>query len=138
MLSPTMRMLTIVAIVADNMRQYKKREVGQASNARQLMARLAHASSQATIDMLDAGVTHCAVTSQDVRNADAIFRSSIAALKGKTHKLASTLASAVIAPKVTQIQQILAVDIFFIKQLPFIFGELILIGLTICVPLKNR
>ena len=60
MLSPTMRMLTIVAIVADNMRQYTIREVGQASNA--LMASLARASSQATIDMLDAGVTHCAVT----------------------------------------------------------------------------
>lgn len=88
----------LVATVADNMRQYTKREVGQASNARQLMASLAHASSQATIDMLDAGVTHCDVAKQDARNADAIFGSSIAALKGKTHKLASTPASAVIAP----------------------------------------
>ena len=128
----------LVATVADNMRQYTKREVGQASNARQLMARLAHASSQATIDMLDAGVTHCDVTKQDVRNADAIFGSSIAALKGKTHKLASTPASAVIAPRVTQVQQILAVDIFFIKQLPFLLGELIPLGLALCVPLKNR
>ena len=62
--------------VADNMRQYTKREVEQAKTARELMARLGYPSSQATIDMLDAGVTNCAVTKQDVRNADAIFGSS--------------------------------------------------------------
>ena len=128
----------LVATVADNMRQYTKREVGQASKARELMARLAHASSQATIDMLDAGLIHCDVTKQDVRNADAIFGSSIAALKGKTHKLASTPASAVIAPRVTQVQQILAVDIFFVKNLPFLLGQLIPLGLALCIPLKNR
>ena len=88
--------------------------------------------------MLDAGVTRRDVTKQDVRNADAIFKSSIAALKGKTHKLASTPASAVIAPRVTQVQQILAVDIFFIKQLPFLLGELIPLVLALCVPFKNR
>ena len=89
----------LVATIAENMRQYTKGEVRQASHARELMARLGHASSQATIDMLDAGLTHCAVTKQDVRNADAIFGSSIAALKGKTHKLTSIPASAVIAPR---------------------------------------
>ena len=54
--------------------------------------------------MLDAGVAHCDVTKQDVRNADAIFGSSIAALKGKTHNLASTPASAVIAPRVVALR----------------------------------
>ena len=88
----------LIATVADNMRQYTKREVNQATNARELMARLAHASSQATIGMLDTGLLNCDVTKQDVRNADAIFGSSIAALKGKTHKLTSTRASAVVAP----------------------------------------
>ena len=128
----------LIATIESNMRQYTKREVGQASHARELMARLAHASSQATIDMLDAGLTHCDITKQDVRNADAIFGSSIAALKGKTHKLASIPASAIIAPRVTQVQQILAVDIFFIKNLPFLLGQLIPLGLAQCIPLKNR
>ena len=68
---------TFVTTVADNMRQYTKREVEQAKIARELMARLGYPSSQATIDMLDAGVTNCPVTKQDVRNADAIFGSSI-------------------------------------------------------------
>ena len=49
--------------------------------------------------------------------------------KGKTHKLTSLPASAVVAPRVTQVQQILAVDIFFVKSLPFLLGELIPLGL---------
>ena len=96
------------------------------------MARLAHASSQATIDMLDAGVTHCDLECR------CDIRLSVAAPTGKTHKLASTPASAVIAPRVTQVQHILAVDIFVIKQLPFLLCELIPLGLALCVPLKNR
>ena len=129
---------TLIATVADNMRQYTKREVNQATNARELMARLAHASSQGTIGMLDTGLVNCDVTKQDVRNADAIFGSSVAAMKGKTHKLTSIPASPVVAPRVTQVQQILVVDIFFVKSLPFLLGELIPLGLALCVPLKNR
>ena len=83
------------------------------------MARLAHASSQGTIGMLDTGLVNCDITKQDVRKADTIFGSSIAALKGKTHKLTSIPASAVVSPRVTQVQQILVVDIFLVKSLPF-------------------
>jgi Reverse transcriptase (RNA-dependent DNA polymerase) len=129
---------SFVTTVADNMRQYTKREVDQAKTARELMARLGHASSQATIDMLDAGMSNCTVTKQDVRNADAIFGSSIPSLKGKTRKQASTPASPVIAPRVTQVQQILAVDIFFVKKLPFLIGQLVPLNLALCTPLKNR
>lgn len=57
---------TFVTTVADNMRQYTKREVDQAKVARELMARLVYASTQATISMLNAGVSNCAVTKQDV------------------------------------------------------------------------
>jgi Reverse transcriptase (RNA-dependent DNA polymerase) len=129
---------TFVTTVADNMRQYTKREVTQAKNARELIARLGYPSSQATIDMLDAGMSNCDVTKQDVRNADAIFGPCIPSLRGKTHKRASTPASAVITPRVTQVQQILTVDLFFIKKLPFLLGELVPLGLALCTPTKNR
>ena len=125
----------LIATIESNMRQYTKREVGHASHARKVMARLAHASSQATIDILDSGLTHCDITKQNVRNADAIFGSSIAALKGKTPKLASIPAS---APRVTQVQQILAVNIFCIKNLPFLLGQIIPLGLGQRISLKNR
>ena len=49
---------TFVTTVADNMRQYTKREVTQAKTALELMARLGYALSQATIDMLDASMSH--------------------------------------------------------------------------------
>jgi predicted lactoylglutathione lyase len=127
-----------VTTVEDNMRKYTKREVIQAKNARELMARLGHASSQVTIDLLDAGLSNCDVSKQDVRNADAIFGLSISSLKGKTHKQASTPAASVIAPRVTQVQQILAVDIFFVKKLPFLLGVLTPLGLAVCIHIKNR
>ena len=46
-------------------------------------------------------------------------------LKGETHKQASTPASAVILSRVTQVQQMLAVDLFFMKKIPFLLGELV-------------
>jgi hypothetical protein len=36
------------------------------------------------------------------------------------------------------VQQILAVDLFSIKKLPFLLGELVPLGLAICIPTKNR
>ena len=127
-----------VTTVADDMRQYTKREVDQAKVARELMVRLSYASTQATISTLDAGVSNCAVTKQDVRNADAIFGSSIPAIKGKTHKKASTPASAVIASRVTQVQQMLAVDLLYVKKILFLLGEMVPLGLALCTPVKNR
>jgi hypothetical protein len=102
------------------------------------MARLGYASSQATIDMLDAGMSHCDVTKQDVSNADAIFGSCIPSLRGKTHKRTSTPASTVLTPRITQVQQTLAVDLFFIKYLSFLLGQLVPLGLNLCTPTKNR
>ena len=127
-----------VTTVADNMRRYTKREVSDAKAARELMARLGNASSKATIDMLERGVMNCSVTKEDVRRADAIFGSSVASLKGKTNKLSSSAAAVTIAPRVTQVQQILAVDIFFIKRLPFLLGVMSPLGLSQCTALKDR
>ena len=128
----------LVTTIADNMRNYTLREVSQARSARQLMMSLAHASSAAMIDMLDAGILNCSVTKTDVRNADAIFGPSIPSLKGKTVKRASTISPNVLAPRVTQVEQIMAVDIFFVKKLPFFLGVMIPLGLSMCMNLRNR
>ena len=72
---------TVVTTVADNIRQYTKREVAQAKTAHELMARLGYVSSQATIDMLNAGVSHCVVTKQDIRDANTIFGSCMPSLR---------------------------------------------------------
>ena len=59
-------------------------------------------------------------------------------LRGKTLKRASTPALAVITSRVTQVQQILAVDLFFINKLSFLLSEVMLLGLTMCTPTKNK
>jgi hypothetical protein len=128
----------LVTTVADNMRNYTSREVLQGRAARELMVSLAHTSSAAMIDILDSGILNCSVTKTDVRSADAIFGPSIPSLKGKTVKRSSTISPNVLAPRVTQAEQIMTVDIFFVKKLPFLLGLFILLGLFMCVHLKNR
>lgn len=102
---------SLVTTVAGNMQNYTKREVAQARTARELMHSLAHTSSAAMIDMIDAGILTCTVTKTDVRNADAIFGPSIASLKSKTTKRSSTTSPNILAPRVTQVELVLAVDI---------------------------
>ncbi len=53
-------------------------------------------------------------------------------------KRSSTISPNVLAPRVTQVEQIMTVDIFFVKKLPFLLGVFIPLGLSICVHLKNR
>jgi hypothetical protein len=111
----------------------------QAKYARELIEKLGHQCSGATIDMLKhAPPLNCEVTVVDVKNADAIYGTSIPGLKGKTRKMASAQAGTVIAPRVTQVQQILNVDIFFIKKIPFLLGVLFPLGLSLCLHLKRR
>ena len=81
---------------------------------------------------------NCSVTREDVRRADAIFGVSVASLKGKTNKLTSVSAKVVLAPRVTQLQQVLSVDIFFVKKLVFLLGVLSPLGLSQCAHLKDK
>ena len=124
--------------VEDNMRRYTSREVKQAKDARELIGRLGHPSSKGMIDMIRAGIANCTVTVQDVRNADAIFGANVHALRGNTRKLASVAAKAILAPRVTQVEQVLCVDIMFIKQLSFLIGVLCPLNLTLVQHIKDR
>jgi hypothetical protein len=127
-----------VVTAAENKLRYTKREIEGATAARQLMAKLGHSSSQATVDILNMGVMNCSVTKEDVRRADDIFGPSVAALKGKTRKMASKSSDLVLIPRVVQVQQVLDVDVFYVKHLGFLLGVLSPLGLSLCVFLKNR
>ena len=120
------------------MRRYSKREVKEAQAAREMLGRLAYMPSSTAIAMINKGVLNCPVTPTAIRNADAMFGPSIPALKGKTQKKASLPAGEIIAPRVTQVEQILGVDILFIKKIPFLLGVFSPLGLTMCCHLKNR
>jgi hypothetical protein len=88
---------------------------------------------------MNAGVLNCSVTATDVRNHTAAAGGIIAELRGKTRKMTSTAASgSYVAPRVTQVQQSLAVDICYIKGLAFLIGKLSPLGLGLALYLKDR
>ncbi len=61
------------------------------------------------------------------------------ALQGKTRCRTSIAArQQIVGPLVTQVQQTLDLDIFFVKQLPFLIGVLSPLGLNLCQHIKNR
>ena len=78
------------------------------------------------------------VTAEDVHNADSIWGPAIEAPKGLSNKHSSIAADSVVVPRVTQVEQILTVVIFFIKKVPFLLGMFIPLNLAMCVHLKNK
>lgn len=128
----------LVATVAENLRRFSKRDAKYMDNAVQLMQRLGHMGSGATIKLLNAGVLNCSVTATDVRNKDAAMGVSIPGLMGKTKKQKSVSAGYVLAPRVTQVQQILHVDIIFVKKIPFLLGVFTPLDLTMIEFLRDR
>ena len=120
------------------MRRFTKQEVSRARCVRDLMTRLAFTSSAALISMINHGINNSDVTAEVVHNADSIWGPAVQALEGKTNKLTSIPAGSVIAPRVTQAQQILTVDIFFIKKILFLMSIFIPLNLAMCAHLRNR
>ena len=60
-------------------------------------------------------------------------------MQGKIRKMTPTAASgSYVAPRVAQVQQSLAVDIFFIKELAFLIRKLSPLGLGLVLYLKDR
>lgn len=129
----------MVATVAENTRRLTAREVKSMTLAETFLRRMGHMSERAGIKVLNAGVLNCKTTAADVRNVLAAKGPSIAALRGKTKRRASAAASGVVlVPRVTQVQQTLHVDIFFIKGLAFLLGIMAPLGLYQCVFLTDR
>ena len=127
-----------VATVAENLRRYSVREVKQMEKAAQLARRLGHATSKAVIGIINSGVMNCPVSATDVRNNDAAKGVSVAGLLGKTAKKGSISPGYVLAPRVTQVQQILNVDVIFIKKIAFLLGVFTPLGLGLVHFLRDR
>ena len=100
--------------VEENMRRYGKRDVRAATEARELQRRLGYPPAQVVAKVVGRGVLNNAVTAQSVRMAEAIFGPYVNAMRGNTRKMASMPAKVVLAPRVTQRQQALSVDVVFI------------------------
>jgi hypothetical protein len=123
------RNFAYVATKADNLRRYSAKEVRQMNKAAQLAQRLGHATSKVVINIINSGVMNCPISATDVRNKDAAKGASIAGLPGKTTKKKSMSPGYVLAPRVTQMQQIPTVDIIFVKKVAFLLGVFTPLGL---------
>ena len=106
--------------------------------AAQLAQRLGHATNKAVINIINFGVMNCPISTTDARNKDAGKGVFIAGLLGKTTKKKSMLPGYVLAPRVTQVQQILSVDIIFVKKVAFLLCVFTPRGLGLVYFLRNR
>ena len=90
------------------------------------------------IGLLKSGINNCSVTARDVQTAEVIYGESMASLKGRTKKRASVISSVQVMPRVTQVQQVLSVDIFFVKGLAFLLGVMTPLGLSQCRYIESK
>ncbi len=104
----------------------------------QLARRLGHATSKAVIIIINSGVMNCPMSVIGVHIKDAPKDVSIAELFGQTIKKASVSPGYVIAPRVTQVQQILSVDIICVKKIAFLLGIFTPLGMGLARYLRDR
>ena len=124
----------LVQTVDENMGRFTKREVQQAKQAMELLARMGFPSVADAISMLGSG-TNFDVSARDFQIAESIWGMDRASLQGKTTKKASPVADVSIQGKVVQQQQILSVDIMFVDKIPFLVGVATPLDLTIVTSL---
>ena len=129
---------TLVATVTDNQRRYTTQEVKRAESASELMTRLGYSSNADAIAIVNQGIINCDITATDLRIAQAIEGIQKPSLRGKTKKKKSMIATGVLGPRVVQIEQALHVDIMFIRDLIFLIGVFMPLGLIMVCSLPNR
>ncbi len=73
-----------------------------------------------------------------MRNKNAAKGVLVAELMGKTKKHKTISPGYALAPRVTQVQQILNADIIFVKKIAFLLGVLTLLGLGLIEFMRDR
>ena len=122
--------------VEDNMRTFTKREVMQAKKARELLVRMGFPSVQQAIRTSNSG-SNFDVTPRDFEIADTIWGKDVASLKGKTKKQATAIADIRVIPTLVQKEQVLSVDIMFVKKLAILIGVSTPLDLTLATSLTS-
>jgi len=123
------RYFAYVATVAENIRRYSVREVKQMEKVAHLARFLGHATSMVVIGVINSGVMNCPVSTTDIRKTDDTKGVSVAGLLGKTTNKGSISPGYVLAPRITQVRQILNVDVIFIKKIALLLGVFTPLGI---------
>jgi hypothetical protein len=111
----------LVQTVENNMRMFSKREVHQARKAREALARMGFPSVAQAIRTASSG-SNFDVTARDFEIADVIWGKDIASMKGKTKKQATPVANVTISSTLVQKEQVLAIDLIFVRKLAILIG----------------
>ena len=125
--------LAAIATVEQNKLGYSKREIRDATVAREFIRRMGYPSNKDAIEMIERGaILDCPVTVQDIVRAQNIFGTDIASLKGKsTHKKSKPIKFDYLPkPKGISSVQNLHADIMFVDGMPYL--------LTVSQPLNMR
>ena len=130
----------MVATVEENLRRITRQEAKQAEEAILFRTRLGNAPTKAAIAILEAGVLNCAATARGMRIADATFGKSVAAMKGMSKRKKPAAAVSIVTGTrgVTQVQQRMDTDLFWIKGLKFLVAVLTPLALSVCQHVKDR
>ena len=124
----------LVQTVTENIAKFTKREVIQAREAREMLARMSFPSVSDAIDMANS-CKNLGVCGRDFQIADAIWGKDASSMKGKTKRRASAVADISVKPAIVQQQQVLSIDVMFIEKIPFLIGVATPLDLTIVTSL---
>ena len=97
----------------------------------------AYPGLQTLIDMLPY-IDDVGITATDVRLRDAVLGGPIETFKGKSTLPPQLPSHPPLAPRVTQVQQVLIVDIMFLLGMPFLLGLLDPLGMLLVKRLRDR
>ena len=119
------RVIAAHTTVKDNMARYSKREVAQATKARDYIRRLGVVTAGNLIKLLAAGkIKNAEITVQDVVRCTEIWGKDLANLKGKTTAKTLKLESEIEAPIMPLIRQdqVLYIDIMYVNRGMYLIG----------------
>ena len=114
----------LVNTVQENMNKYTVREAKAAATANQYVRRMGFPSTVTAVEMVSSKIKNCPVAGAEVLRGVAIHGKPTAAYKGKQVRRASLTTQPELFETITQKQQTLDLDVFFIKTLPFLIGVL--------------
>ena len=118
------------------MRLFTKREVMQARKAREMLSRMGFPSVAQAIRTTNTG-SNFDITARDFEVADTIWGKDVASMKGKTKKQASPIPDITVSAITVQKEQVLSIDIMFVKKLAILIGVCTPLDLTLATSLTT-
>lgn len=121
----------LLQTVEENMKVFTKREIMQAKKASERFPSVPQA-----IRTANSG-SNFDVTPRDFEIADRIWGKDVASLMGKTKKQATLTADIRVIPTLVQKEQVLSVDVMFVKKLAILIGVSTPLDLTLATSLTS-